>query len=420
MNVVVIILNVGLIGILLLQAKKWFPTSLRKFFWPAFSVKVLSALLLGWLYSDYYATGDTWHFFSDGKVIANLARNDVAAFLQLLTVNADSWSSLPGFTLTDPRALYMARIVSLFCLTTNDTYVLIALWFALIAFASQVVLLNQLERWYPSVVVPFALAIFALPTSVFWTSGIIKETLAFSGICLIFAFLVAVWNRESFRWWWLLLIPGCWIIWNLKYYYLAILLPVSFVALGFKFLRWKETTSTWKTLFIWVSVLILPLIVFSNLHPNLNWDRILDVMVLNYKAFIALSQPGDAVIYPHLEPTLKSFFFYAPKALIASCLRPFLWEATAPLQLLSGLENLVVLMLVVVSIRFKRLEPATRILVMALLTYILLLAVLLGLSTPNFGTLVRYRIGFYPFLIALLLCNPIFAPALKRLKVFLG
>jgi hypothetical protein len=36
------------------------------------------------------------------------------------------------------------------------------------------------------------------------------------------------------------------------------------------------------------------------------------------------------------------------------------------------------------------------------ITYSVLLCIFLALSTPNFGTLIRYRVGFLPFLLVLI------------------
>ncbi len=44
---------------------------------------------------------------------------------------------------------------------------------------------------------------------------------------------------------------------------------------------------------------------------------------------------------------------------------------------------------------------------LALLLYTVLLATLLALSSPNFGTLLRYKVGFLPFLAYLLLIHPL-------------
>jgi len=54
-------------------------------------------------------------------------------------------------------------------------------------------------------------------------------------------------------------------------------------------------------------------------------------------------------------------------------------------------------------------------LVLALLLYCVVLAGLIGLSTPNLGTLLRYRTIFWPWLLWLLLQNDYARQILRRL-----
>ena len=51
--------------------------------------------------------------------------------------------------------------------------------------------------------------------------------------------------------------------------------------------------------------------------------------------------------------------------------------------------------------------------VIAVLLYILVSAVLLAFSTPNFGALVRYKSGFMPFLVYIILAD---FPLIRLLK----
>jgi hypothetical protein len=45
------------------------------------------------------------------------------------------------------------------------------------------------------------------------------------------------------------------------------------------------------------------------------------------------------------------------------------------------------------------------VLIAALMTYIFFLCIFIGLSTPNFGTLSRYRVGYEPYFVLLILAG---------------
>ncbi len=52
---------------------------LRLFLWPAYLLKLAAGIGVGLLYSIYYSTGDTMHYFRDGMLLADLARHDTGS-----------------------------------------------------------------------------------------------------------------------------------------------------------------------------------------------------------------------------------------------------------------------------------------------------------------------------------------------------
>ena len=94
------------------------------------------------------------------------------------------------------------------------------------------------------------------------------------------------------------------------------------------------------------------------------------------------------------------------------------WEDTAPLYVGAWLENVVLLVVLVgAGLGLVRRRPGYLpfALVLALVVYCLLLAALLGLSTPNLGTLNRYRSVLLPYLLLLALQHEVAARWLRRL-----
>ena len=62
-----------------------------------------------------------------------------------------------------------------------------------------------------------------------------------------------------------------------------------------------------------------------------------------------------------------------------------------------------------------------RLLIATVLLFAVVLATFLALSTPNFGTLSRYRVGFLsPLVTVLLFSNPFIASLLGRLQRYPG
>lgn len=122
---------------------------------------------------------------------------------------------------------------------------------------------------------------------------------------------------------------------------------------------------------------------------------------------------GSSFDIGDFEPTIGGMLGKAPAAMMVGLFRPFLWEARNPVMLASGLENFSFLLMALgVGVgalfdfrKFTRTLMDNPFLIF-LLSYSILFSLLVGLSTSNFGALVRFKIPFLPFFVcALLLMN---------------
>ena len=124
--------------------------------------------------------------------------------------------------------------------------------------------------------------------------------------------------------------------------------------------------------------------------------------------------------YPALRPTVGSIAAHAPQAVANALTQPWLGQSRQPLYLAAGLENAVLLLLLalagwaLVRGRGGRLPFAV---VLALSVFCVLLAFLIGITTPNLGSLHRYRSAMLPFLLLLLLQNDYIAAVLRLLRL---
>ena len=107
-----------------------------------------------------------------------------------------------------------------------------------------------------------------------------------------------------------------------------------------------------------------------------------------------------------------------PIATNAALFRPYIWESNNFVMVLSGLENLWVLGLTLYALYvagprfFFRASIGIPILMMSM-AFALLFAFMVGVTTPNFGALVRFKIPMVPFYISSLFII-IYLAKLKR------
>lgn len=394
---------------------------LRKFFWPAFLLKMAAGIGIGLLYTFYYTGGDTFNYFHDGITLAGFARRDATGYLAFMwdtDAGAPIWRDL---VFNDPRALFLSKVVSVAGLLTGSNYWVIACYFSLSSFAAAWYLVSITHRYNGKLAGAAVVAFLFFPSVVFWSSGILKESLAMAALYFSGAVLLKRWGHQSITVGEWLVVPLCiWILWMLKYYYVAIFLPAAITALV---VQRAEQRFVWLSpvwgLVVWVAVFMIPLSVASMIHPNFYPERFFGVIVSNYDTFAALSGPEDRIDYAGLEASAGSILWHSPKALISALFRPFPWEATNVFQGLTAVENCILLVLLVMSIpRWgDAWQDKDRVLVFSLIVYIVLLGIFLALSTPNFGTLSRYRVGFLPFLVFLVACGNKFFERLQRRRV---
>jgi hypothetical protein len=390
----------------------------KKVYWPALAFKLLCGIALGLLYQYYYTVGDTLGYYGDGVKLANLAHTDFSKYTEFLWQGSKKYAIWHQLNFQRPRATFMSKIASVLCLLTANSYWMVSLYLSFVSFIASWYLVKQITRISTSLALPAVAGFLFLPSAVFWSSGLIKESMAMAALYFLTTVFLKIWFREKTTiYHWLLVLLALWVLWNLKYYYLAVLLPVLATALVMKYLvvpRLKYRQ--WYILIpVWGIVFTLPLWVASNVHPNFYPERFLKVIVDNYQQFTLVSAPGDFIEYPLLEPEVKSILSHSPKALLSGLFRPFVWEVHTSFQLLVAVENLVLILLFITSLTKLKdsLRTEQRLLLFSTAVYIILLCIFLALSTPNYGTLSRYKTGFLSFFFLLIACNN---PVVNRLK----
>ena len=89
--------------------------------------------------------------------------------------------------------------------------------------------------------------------------------------------------------------------------------------------------------------------------------------------------------------------------------RPYIWETGSATMLISGIENIILLLLTAWVILTKPIRLIKSLRMDPFLLFCLLFTLVLGfgvgLSTSNFGALVRYKIPFLPFFVFLILTS---------------
>ncbi|MBX2913113.1 MAG: hypothetical protein M9954_06160 [Cyclobacteriaceae bacterium] len=389
------------------QDREW-----RLVFLAGMLLKILAGIGVGLVYTYYYTSGDTFGFFEDAQVLdAAIQKNPWGYFDFLL--NGDRFSEwAAGLANLQPRSLFLVKNLSLVARVSFGNYWLSSIFFSLVSFLGCWYAVKKFALHFPAGKWAAAIAFLFVPSFVFWGSGIIKESLSVGALMFLAGIAVGVaCHGKSKPWEWMVAAITVLYLWNLKYYWAALFVPAATTTLlmarvivPLAHLHHKVFEKV-----LWAMLFGFTILLASRIHPNFYLGRFLEVLVDNHYAYADASASGLLVHFNDLRASWGSVLLNSPWALFSGLFRPFVWEATTVFQIAVAIENLVLLILCAYNLKYflRAWNSPAHLLLAGALAYICLLAVFLTLSTPNFGTLSRYRIGFLPFLFFILLYSPV-------------
>lgn len=350
-------------------------------YWSALILRLSAGIAVGLVYKYYYnGIGDTFALFNEAVL---LSKSDAA------------------MVTSEPRSLFFIHIVRIVNFVTGSNYWLTSLWFSLFSFICSYRLVVKLDELFPPLRTASRAALLFLPSVVFWSSGIIKESLAFGAVEIFALYFLTIMHDEKLDLkFFVEIVLAFTLLLYLKYYWAAVLIPSLVSAIRIKKMAPKKFAAGWFVLTFLVLCLAISL-----LHPNFYLSRFLSVIVENHNAYVHLSN-GNLIHYYNLSPDWTSIIINSPWALVSGLFRPFIFEVSSVTGIIAAVENLLVLILFVWKIKNIRMPSReNRLIIFAVLTYIVVLCIFLALSTPNLGTLSRYRVGFLSFFVLLILAD---------------
>lgn len=398
---------------------------LGAYFIPGLIIKVIAGISVGMVYKYYYISGDTFSFYSEGVDLANIAYKSPVDYIKILLVNEVPKEFAEILNLRfQPRAYFTAKLVSIANIITYNNYWLSGIYFSFFSYLGMWYLANMLASKFEGTKYYSAIAFLFFPSVVFWSSGVTKESIVMGCLCFIVGFSIPyliISHKISYPRI-ILMATFLWMLLKLKYYYVGVLIPimaanfiVAYLRLNFKFVQKNYYTHFGS----WILAFVLILMLASNIHPNLRAGNFLESVVTTHNQIYEKSSPEDLISYNKLDPTIWSVIVNLPKALYSGLYRPSLLDAKTQFQYWVGFENLILIILSIGAILplFNIKKFPHKILIFSMIAYIVILASFMALSSPNFGTLVRYKIAFLPFLVYLVIINN---PIVEKLFQVLG
>jgi hypothetical protein len=308
------------------------------------------------------------------------------------------------------REALVIKICAVCSLFTFDTYTSISLILSTFALSGLWAMYLIFVKHYPQLFKEFAIAFFFIPSVVFWSSGVLKEPLAIGGMGWLF------WSLHSFFFGkerkpiqFIMLIISFLIIKEVKVYILLCFMPALI------FWLFIQKTKDIKNLIVrrvFTPILFgigivgafyaATMVTLGDQQYDLTKIAETTKTTSEWVMYVSKRENGSTYDLGAQDGTMAGMAKIALPAINVALFRPYIWEARNLTMFISSLESLWFLFLtlqILIKVGFFRTFSIIGETPMVLFCFIFAItfAFAVGISSYNFGTLVRYKIPFMPF-----------------------
>ncbi len=356
----------------------------------AFLFKVALGCLYGYIYGRFYNGDDTWMYQTYSQEELKLLTTDPVQFITNLGPSGSFawagggfWEGMSAWIHTLENNLII-KILTIANIFSGSNYYINVVFFNFVLFWGHYWLFSQYVQEFPEKRKPLLLLFFFFPPLVFWLSGIRGD-----GLILFFLALLLV----HFRRW-------------LHYNKTGSLLYCALSATGIIIFRSQvlllliPALAAWyisvkfnrKPAFTFLAVFGAGCLLFfatAWVSPGRNLPQ---VIVARQQAFMQLQ--GTRFPLDSLQPTFGSFARVLPQAASHTFIRPYIWEAKGPLQLMTSAAIIIFWLLIMLAIIKKEMQwknILAKPLILFSLCFGITLYIFIGYTIPFPGAIVRYK-----------------------------
>lgn len=376
-----------------------------------FLIKLISGIALALLYRYYYdsyQTSDVYKYFIDGKVVFGILDKNPADFFKLL-VGIDSDAAYMHKYLDDTEFWYKAfnygllndnrmiiRIHTILNFVSLGNFWVHSIIFSFFSFAGLTAIYKVFEKYFERKYL-LIIAVFFAPSVMFWSSAELKESLIMAMLGILFFTLFRILEKKKIILNSVFFFISILLMLTLKFYVLFSLLPGLIAYFIVKQFRIKYSI----LVFLGVYIVIISLFFNSQYISTYNLPEIICQKQQDFINMLdASGTVGSRIPLTDIEPNFLSFLKATPFAILNSFFRPSYFDIHARIVIPAVVENLIILFLLIISLKLRNTEKIKKLLpeILFLFSFVITLFILIGLTTPVLGALVRYKVPALPFL----------------------
>lgn len=414
-----------LLFLLYLVRKKYQSVSyqFKKYVYPSFFLRVLGALLYTVVISEYYGFGDS-HNYYQGVLDLHKAVDTDWSYLKEIY---GKWKLEPNdplfpffyydgtgtvhYYMQEIRTYNVSRLALPLSLLFNKSFLAISFSISYITFLGTWRIYQLFYEIYPHIKKKLALSILFLPSLLFWSTSLLKDSFCLAALgYLIYSLHDLIMQRRPTISNMLSIVISSSILINLKPYILVSLASVFSVWVFFRYrnqikdrLLRRFSTIGFVLLALSFGLAFTSLLSATDSAKQLSSETLAQAVNSTQQNFDNIKGAGSGSNFKVAKTeTIGGLITNFPIGIMNTYFRPFFWDVRSPIALLSAFEAFLFLLVTLKCLRgigFKQFinsvfnDPV----ITFCLAFAFLFGGVIGLTTSNFGALTRYKIPSLPF-----------------------
>lgn len=393
-----------------------------KFYLNGLAAKIFGTFFFCTIYLFYYGYGDTIAYFESTNALANLFYQSPSKYFEVVfstpsieirSLFSDRTGYPYSYMFYDSHTFMVIKLTSVFTIITGKSYYLTSLLISYISYYGLWKLFLTFRQYAPAIEDKLAWAILYFPSPLFWGGGVSKDTYTLTATALFVycahEFFILKKRKPMII---VLLLVSSWLILSIKPYIFLVLFPGGLLWIFYE--KLQRIKSPFVTFFLFplmiVGISFLSYYVLGTLSGSMSKfsvDKAFETAAVTNHDLKQEYYGGSSFDIGDFDGTATGVLPLFFPAINAGLFRPFLWESRSVVLVLAGLENAFLLFFTLYILFKTKVSGSLKIisknpLLLFSITFTILFAFMIGLTTSNFGALVRFKIPILPFFVSTL------------------
>ena len=440
-NVVLFFLYSFLFSFLIYKWKFCQDKEIKSFVFPLlFGVKLFFGLLFYVVYTYYYTdryTSDMYKYFDDSKPLFDCLIQDPRTFFQIVfSDRSGSSNAMPymqqmnhwqlGHHRQFENSHQLIILFNVLCRFFSFGNILPHFVFInFLSFLGLICLWKSFNLFFTNKKPLFLLSVFLIPSVLFWCSGLLKESLIIFALGFsLYSFFLFLRRDKNKLIHFTFFLLFYFLLFKIKSYMAVSFLPLVLIGIALWISKFRFVIPIFV---IGILAVIIMGFGIQSIFPSINPTRALNDKIEGFKEVMTAANPASKFdIGSNEDMDSETLLKLIPKSVAVCLFRPFPWEAKNPFTILVVLENFIFWTGLLICLffffrheQYKRLGPQQTFLLLSIISSASILCFIIGISSFNFGALVRYKAPILIFLFSLpiMLISDKIVEKLNNLKI---